>query len=86
MTRLLTTTLVLGASLAAALVGAAPSFAAQATPKPVAVRPSGRLVAPEIVITAVREQPQGAPVINVSATREKDDKVLAANDERPAKS
>lgn len=82
MTRLLTSTLFLGA-LAASLVGAVPTFAAEATPKSVAVRPSGRLVAPEIVITAIRERP--APVVNVSAKREKTDDVVAAND-RPTKS
>ncbi len=83
MTRLLTSTLVLGASLAAALIGAAPSFAGEPTPKSVAVRPSG-LVAPEIVITAIRERPQSAPVIVVTAkSSDKDASVVAENDQRP---
>jgi hypothetical protein len=82
MTRLLTSTLVLGASLAAALISA-PVYAASATPQAVAVAPStvsksstiGNRksvgTAPEIVITGVRTKPESE---------------VADNEKRPTKS
>jgi hypothetical protein len=82
MTRLLTSTLVLGASLAAALISA-PVYAANATPQAVAVAPSGATNSPTI---KNRKSVGTAPEIVITGVRTKPDSQIAGNDERPTKS
>jgi hypothetical protein len=82
MTRLLTSTLVLGASLAAALLSA-PAYAANATPQAVAVAPSTVSNSPTI---KNRKSVGTAPEIVITGVRPKTDSQVAETAARPTKS